>query len=271
MRTHKALHVAALVLASFLSCAGVSQTVQSTLKLQVLGGVPVVDGVFVNGQGPYRFMLDTGGETNQMDAGLAKKLGLAGSFVRQIGTPAGSSEIPGTDVDKVTLGALEAPGQEFLISSRASFHDISPDVRGILGQRFLAQLDYTMDFRHHRITFGDQPPAGNRVNFQLVYGCMTVPTDLGQLMLDSGTDRLLLFRASEHGVSSKTTTSNAVMAVSVDRAPSLHIGDRRYYPSTVAFHEVNDVPMAGLLPASLFHAIFVSNSGGYVVFDPNER
>ena len=37
------------------------------------------------------------------------------------------------------------------------------------------------------------------------------------------------------------------------------------------FHEVAYAPEAGLLPASLFHASFVSNSEGYVVFDPELR
>jgi hypothetical protein len=37
------------------------------------------------------------------------------------------------------------------------------------------------------------------------------------------------------------------------------------------FEEVADAPGAGLLPACLFHAIFVSNSEGYVVFDPEGR
>jgi len=270
MRTHKALP-AALVLAIFLSCTGLAQTVQSTLKLQVISGVPVVDGVFLNGQGPYRFLLDTGGQTNQMDSSLARKLGLAGSFERSVDTPAGSSEVPGTTLEKISLGPVEAVNQEFLISSTAAFHAVSPDIRGILGEEFLAKFDYTLDFKHHRVTFGDVPPSGAQVKFRRVDDCMAVLTDQGELMIDSGADMLMLFRESPTAATSVSRTSNAIMPVAMLRAPALYIGGKPYHPGNMVLHPMADAPVAGLLPATLFHAIFVSNSGGYVVFDPNEQ
>ena len=49
---------------------------QAPVKLEITNGVTVVDGVFLNGNGPYRFMLDTGSETNQLEPEIALKLGI---------------------------------------------------------------------------------------------------------------------------------------------------------------------------------------------------
>ena len=65
MRTPMAVLVASLV-ATFFPCAAFAQPVQPTLKLQVIAGRPVVDGVYLNGQGPYRFLLDTGTQVNML-------------------------------------------------------------------------------------------------------------------------------------------------------------------------------------------------------------
>lgn len=270
MKTFKALHLIAL-LATLLCCTCMAQTVQPVLKLQVISGLPIVNGVFLNGQGPYRFLLDTGEQTNEIDLGLARKLGLRGTFQRELDTPAGASIVQGALVSRVSLGSMEASDQEFLITNREGLHDLSSDVRGTLGQQFLSHFDYTLDMRHHRVTFGDPAPEGSRVDFRLSEGCIVVPTDAGELMLDSGTDTLFFFRVSPRLAAASITTSNASMAVAVERAPALRIGGRQYHPSTAAFHPVPDAPADGLLPASLFDVIFVSNSGHYVIFDPSER
>jgi hypothetical protein len=53
---------------------------QPFVKLEILGGRPVVSRVFLNGQGPFRFLLDTGAQSNQVETSLARKLGLTASF-----------------------------------------------------------------------------------------------------------------------------------------------------------------------------------------------
>ena len=41
--------------------------------MRVRDGRPIVDGVYVNGHGPYRFLVDTGTMRNLIDADLARK------------------------------------------------------------------------------------------------------------------------------------------------------------------------------------------------------
>lgn len=261
--------------ATFICCVALAEPTQPAFKLKIIEGQPVVDCIFLNGHGPYRFVLDTGSQTNQVEARLAKKLGLVVTLQAVLDTPSGPSRVQGGKVSKVSLGAVEATDQEFLFTGFDEFHARSQDIQGVLGQAFLAHFDYTLDFQHHRLTFGKPPAAGNRVPVRVVYGCMEVPTNLGELMLDSGAGTLFLFRSSL-GETTETTTqisaaSGLSVAVSVGPAPVLLIGGKQYYPVSAAFRAVAHAPAAGLLPASLFHAIFISNSNGYVVFNPETR
>jgi hypothetical protein len=43
----------------------------SEVKMQVRDGHPIVDGVYVNGHGPYRFLVDTGTNVNLIETDLA--------------------------------------------------------------------------------------------------------------------------------------------------------------------------------------------------------
>jgi hypothetical protein len=98
---------------------------------------------------------------------------------------------------------------------------------------------------------------------------MEVSTSLGDLVLDSGADTLFLFRASAHAASGQVIgASGARVPVSYEIAPEVRIGERRYRPARAVYHPVPAAEEAGLLPANLFHAIFVCNSKQYVVFNP---
>lgn len=59
-------------------------------NLRVEEGRPIVDGVYVNGDGPYRFLVDTGTNVNLV-------------------TPT-----PGSDGNEVVLNSVNVDGQKFL-------------------------------------------------------------------------------------------------------------------------------------------------------------
>ncbi|MGA1982548.1 MAG: retropepsin-like aspartic protease [Acidobacteriaceae bacterium] len=259
----------ALFFAILLPSTAVAQSAQVSIPLKVMTGKPVVDGVFLNGHGPYRFLLDTGSQSNQVDSGLARKLGLAATLQLDLETPSGESTVHGGRVSKVALGPMEASDQEFMFTRFDDLSTLSPDIRGILGQEFLAHFDYTLDFQHHRLIFGGPPAAGVQTNVRLIFGRMAVPTSLGDLVLDSGAEMLFLFHASSHPASGQVMgATGAKVDVSYETAPEVRIGDRRYRPARAEYHAVPAAEEAGLLPANLFHAIFISNSKQYVVFDP---
>jgi hypothetical protein len=61
---------------------GSPQPGNGSIKLITLSGVAVVDGVFLNGHGPYRFLLDTGSGGNLVDTSIAQTLALIPIFGR---------------------------------------------------------------------------------------------------------------------------------------------------------------------------------------------
>lgn len=258
-----------LLVAILLPSATIAQTPQPSIQLTVMTGKPVVDGVFLNGHGPYRFLLDTGSQSNQLDSSLARKLGLSATVQLDLQTPSGESTVHGGRVSRVTLGPAEASDEEFLFTRFEDLSSLSRDIRGILGQEFLANFDYILDFQHHRLTFGEPSAAGAQTSFRLIFGRMAVTTSLGDLVLDSGAEMLFLFRESTRAASAQVVgASGGRVAVSIGSAPEVRIGDRRYRPASAEYHPVPAAEEAGLLPANLFHAIFICNSKRYVVFDP---
>jgi hypothetical protein len=268
MRTRSFL-LPALLCAILLPSAAVAQTAQANIPLKVITGKAVVDGVYLNGHGPYRFLLDTGSQSNHVDSSLARKLGLAATLQFDLQTPSGGSPVRGGRVSKVTLGQAEANDQEFLFTRFDDLSNLPSDIRGILGQEFLAHFDYILDFQHHRLMFGDASAKGEHTGFRRIFGRMAVSTSLGDLILDSGAEMLFLFRESTRAASAQVIgASGARVDVSYETAPEIRIGDRRYRPAEAEYHPVPAAEEAGLLPANLFHAIFICNSKQYVVFDP---
>ena len=51
-----------------------------SVKIDLIDGRPVVDGVYVNGHGPYRFLVDTATTSNHMESALAKSIGLTPTY-----------------------------------------------------------------------------------------------------------------------------------------------------------------------------------------------
>src|SRR5262245_60099750 len=99
-----------LLAASFPGWTDSLQPGRPRVKRDLIGGRPVVD-VFLNGNGPYRFLLDTGGQSNQVEAGLARTLGLAPTFRVELGTPTGTLRVPAGRIGQVSLGGVEAANQ----------------------------------------------------------------------------------------------------------------------------------------------------------------
>jgi hypothetical protein len=239
------------------------------VKLEILGGRPVASQVFLNGQGPFRFLLDTGAQTNQMEEALARKLGLAPSYQVVLATASGATRVPGGRVSEVALGEASAANQEFLFTNMDGVHALSPEIQGVLGQEFLSRFDYLLDFRGRRLVFGASVPDGARMPVRTVDGRMAISTSYGDLVLDSGTEALILFHAPAPAAPGGTLqTASGTGAVPMVRGATMRIGERTYRPAMAAVATNAPCPEDGLLPASLFGAIFISNSAHYVIAEP---
>jgi len=251
-----------------LICALVCLThpLSAAVKLVVREGRPFVDGVFVNGHGPYRFLLDTGTNINLIEARLAIKIGMDSTFRDEVASSIGRTSLAGGDGNAVELGPVRAERQRFQYSSLEAIHQVWPDVRGVLGQAFLRGFDYMIDLRNHRLEFGKQAVSGSRAEAMMHDGRQAVSTSLGDLVLDSGASRLVLF-----GVVPNMRELSDMLTVAGTKAvgmvtSKLSIGTRNIWRGdAVAIPEKAEPGVAGLMPLSLFDAAYISNSEGYVV------
>lgn len=247
-----------LILATtILSAAGSS--------LRIRQGRPIVDEVYVNGSGPYRFLLDTGAESSQFDRRLAAAIGLRPTFQVEMVAAGGVARVSGAEAVRLRLANAEAPA-EVLLTGMEAVREWAPDVQGVLGQSFLRQFDYRLDFRAEAIEFGAEERPGIRAELDRAKDRPVVFTSLGQLIVDSGTDRLILFGKSGGPLLVRTVSGAA--RGSVTSTKRLYIeGFEVKAGSAVALPRPRHMAEDGFLPAALFASVYFRNSAGYVVFE----
>ncbi len=240
-----------------------------SVKLILRDGRPVVDGVYVNSHGPYRFLVDTGTNVNLIETGLARKIGMNASFQANLASAAGNTSTLGSEGDEITLDLVKAGNQKFLFSSLDAIHNSSPDVQGVLGQWFLAQFDYTLNLQVRQLEFGKRDLAGPRSTFRMINARPVVSTSLGNLALDSGQAHLVLFGVqpdNDSGYVLRTVAGSQIVG-KVTGKPLLVEGRKISNGEAVAIPNRPEPGVDGLLPLGLFKSIYVCNSQGYVVFE----
>jgi hypothetical protein len=240
-----------------------------SVRIEMREGRPVVDGVYVNGHGPYRFLVDTGATLNQIEPKLAQSIGLTETFQTSLRSSTGVTSTSGSEGHELRVGPITADAQVFLFAGMDAIHQLSFDIQGVLGQVFLSRFDYVLDVRARRMAFGRVEPdgKGTRIAFQLVQGRPLVPTNLGLLVLDSGAHLLVRFGVKaveatyEMVTVSGRTQLGTVFSTLVIQGRTLWRGD------AIAVPQPAEADAAGLLPINLFKTVYVCNSEGYVVLN----
>jgi hypothetical protein len=248
-----------------------SGSLSGEVSMQVRDGHPIVDGVYVNGHGPYRFLVDTGANVNLIEAHLARSIGLSATFRRSLASLTGVTDVSGSDGIEVLLDSMKAERQEFLFCDLEAFRDRWPDIQGLLGQGFLSQFDYRLDLRGKRLAFGKQDPSGTRARFRMIGGRPAVSTSRGDRVLDSGAERLVLFGVEpdmSRGDRREMRTVAGSLQIGMVFSKRLTLEGRRIWSGdALAIPKRNEPGVDGLLPLLMFHAIYVCNSAGYLVFE----
>jgi hypothetical protein len=239
----------------------------SEIRMRVLDGRPVIDCVYLNGQGPYRFLVDTGTQINLVESSLARKAGLKPTFAANVASPLGTTSVSGTEGIEVAIGAAKAAGQRFLFSDMEDIQRFSRGIQGLLGQEFLSHFDYLLDFAKARLTFGAVNMEGTHLPLAMTHGVPSVATSLGVLLLDSGAGQLVLFGAGDGTRRISTASGFAYMGSSA--GGELVIAGRtvQYGKALTVLRKNEKVDAAGLLPVRLFQAVYVCNSEGYLVLN----
>jgi hypothetical protein len=256
-----------ILICSFIIAAG---PVRGDVRLHVSGGLPVVESVYVNSHGPYRFLVDTGTNVNFIDVNLARSIGLRATFQTKLTSSMGATSVSGSDGVEVFLGSAKADAQRFLFLPPDTLQERLPGIRGVLGQWFLYRFDYTLDMRAKRMEFGEQNPNGTRAKFEMVNGEPVVSTSLGNLILDSGASQLVLFgvrRGGENGLRGDLRTVTGSQEVGLVTGRPLIIEGRKISRGAAVAIPNRTPGVDGLLPIGLFKVIYICNSQGYLVFE----
>jgi hypothetical protein len=247
----------------------IAGTAGAGIRIHIVQGHPVVDGFYVNGHGPYRFLIDTGTTLNHLEPALAESIGLRPTFRTELTTSTGVSMAVGASGVRIAIDAFQADGETFLFAGLDAIHHAHPDVQGILGQDFLSRFDYLLDVRGKRLDFGKQEleATKTRVPFRTVTGRPLIPTSLGTLVLDSGATWLTLFGVEATNITRELITLTGSLKVGTV-ASTLSIDGRTFWHGrAVAIPHPAENEATGLLPVSLFKTVYVCNSERYVIFD----
>jgi hypothetical protein len=238
-------------------------------NLQIREGRPVVDGVYVNGHGPYKFLVDTGATLNHIDLQLAKSIGLKEAFHTTLTTSVGVTPASGGTGIEVMLGPVSAINQTFLFAGLDTIQQYQPDVQGVLGQDFLSHFDYLLDMRGKQLEFGRRElgSKATQAPYRIDHGRPVVSTSIGSLVVDSGIQRVTRFgvKATDAAFELKTLSGTAQLGTV---SSTLTIAGRCFWHGdAMALPQSAEAGVDGLLPASLFKSVYVSNSQGYIAFE----
>ena len=240
----------------------------AVLELSRRGPLLIANGVYLNHRGPFRMLIDTGSVSSSLPQDVARRVGLTPTYAVEQVTAAGTNLVGATLLDEVTTGPVTRHGVEVLILA-GNVHGLD----GVLGQSWLAQSDYLLDYCGRRLIFDPPPPVGGlRLALRISEGRPAVAARVGgrdmELVLDSGTENLVLFGPSP--VTSNVTmfTTNGAVAVRTGRvAVALSEEPARTMRSVY----VSGTARPGLLPLAAFSAVYVSNRDRLVVLVRPDR
>lgn len=248
-----------------LVCAALYAAQEVELKAARVAHVLVIQGAYLNGQGPFRMMLDTGATSCLVRPAVAKRLGLRPAYAVEHETVGGVNHVPVAILDDLRIGPVSDKGIETMIT------DVElSGVDGVLGQSWLLRHDYLLDYSASRLVLNaPEPGRGVRTALRSSDGRPMIEAEVDgrrqDLVVDSGASGLVLFGRSPMAGRATLVTNGGSVEVGTGRA-RITIGGT--YTRMIPTIEVKASPLAGLLPAVAFSLVYISNRGGMVVMVP---
>jgi predicted aspartyl protease len=234
-----------------------------SLPVHRAGHTLILETVYLEEQGPFRMMVDTGNASSLIRPQVARRLGARSVYAVEQVTSAGVRRVPVAVIDRLTVGPAADRNIEVMIG------DVALDgVDGVLGQSWLSRHDYLLDYRNRRLVLDGEPPEGAmRMNLRTVEGRPAVAALVDgvarDLVVDSGADILVLFENKVRISAGARLFANGQSAAAELGSAWVGLGDgwkRQMSASRVSAPELS----GGLLPANVFRAIYISNREGLV-------
>lgn len=243
--------------------AAVTAHSEVNLKVTRIDHVLVLDDVYLNGDGPFRMMIDTGNASSIISPRVARRLKARAAYAVEHVTPAGNRVVPVVVLDELKAGAISDKSVEAMVTDPPM-----KGLDGVLGESWLVRHDYLLDYRNRRVVIdGEAPPGGSRASLRSTDGRPVVIADVDgqrrELVLDSGAAMAVLFGPGRiAGQTRMLFTAEGSTSAAEDSARITVEGERARRMKIVRVNRAEPTP--GLLPASAFAAVFVSNRHGFV-------
>ncbi len=214
--------------------------------------------ISVNGEGPFRFIIDTGANRSVLSPRLAQRLGLAPIGNGQVNSIYGVSPAPLVSVQSLHYGDLALPSGDLPILAGP----VLAGEHGLLGVDGMAGRRLELDFRRNCIEIGPSRRGTRGRNWTSVRGelrfghLVVVPGRIGSvrinILIDTGSDTSLANHALRTALGARVNTPLAERAATANETiplqqalwlRDLEIGDLEIH-NVVAF--VGDYHVFGL-------------------------
>jgi hypothetical protein len=274
----------------------------ASLPVRMVQGSQIIVPLWVNQNGPYDFLVDTGAQITTVDSSLASELQLSVQGTIGVGGAATHGRYDFAYLGQLRAGEKSVPDLLVVIENLSQLQAADPRIRGILGDNFLEHFDLLIDNHEHILCLDDSNTLalfakGERVPLMEAYGPandlpftgpMIVAASMSSfqkapllLRLDSGSNAAMLHVANPQMrmmLNSRTPTLRRLIegteqVFAVLPGQDLEVGRHR-------FHEISFVvPMNavgngqrpredGVLPTIAFQRVFISPAARYAAFEP---
>ena len=244
--------------------------------------VPVV----VNGD-HFRFLLDTGSNRSAVSNGLVARLGLAAIARTSVVSSRGTTSNDVVHITDLTLGTLAIHDVLASVVPDLQLGAIASGLDGIIGQDVLVDANYTLDYRHKRLTWDN--PASSEVDgsihlmlrreegrYLVALPQSTKEGDVLWLVPDSGASAFVLFthdgaprlRTTPLHMPADAVTVSGSDVVQGARIIALRVGATVFEnrPALIIDRRDHDAPAGdGLLPLCAFASVTFNARGGYLM------
>jgi predicted aspartyl protease len=110
----------------------------------------VVVPVFLNGQGPFRFLLDTGATHSILSNAVAAQLKIPAGSSGALITAGGSVPVTVRVIEVVQIGSVRIGKTTIAVSDAEILRTLRVD--GIIGADYLKQFRISIDYAHHQLS-----------------------------------------------------------------------------------------------------------------------
>lgn len=260
---------------------------ESQIEFRLVQKFMIVVSVTINDVERFDFLLDTGTNSTAVTPEVAQKLKLRPRDRIELITVAGKQIVPRAFLQTVALGSFAAQETEVLITDLPAIQAIDKNIRGVLGQNFLSQFNYLLDFEKRRIVFDADGELENRLRGKQIsietresqlFVIASVKQKKLRLALDSGASNIILFGgitrqlefAQNQFSLAEVSTNTGNGAAKTTRLDFLRIGDETFYdlPAILVADKDENRAEDGLLPLRLFRAVYFNHQKGFVILNP---